>query len=274
MQHLGRSDILRLYRGDATKINEFEFRKTNSWCLFGPGIYLTSNPEVADSYRTKGQYTATWNPNFETSFDAPDMNAAKAEFHKRLLEHLCECHYKKHRITEAEEKAFNRTHRFDINDMIAEGTVEVKKQRMRLLGGKFEFQFDFKYRTNAARDGYITSFDFPRQHLRNNVIDIDAWDLDKGFLEIIFEEDLLATPWEGSYMSFLGTFQNPMARRDYLRASGLRLNWEKAIKVLKPYGIYGYRYTGGIRAGWHCKHDAYVLWDSDFVNQHKVERFR
>lgn len=45
---------LTLYRGDAEKIREFSFHKTNKHCLFGPGIYLTNKQKVADSYRTKG----------------------------------------------------------------------------------------------------------------------------------------------------------------------------------------------------------------------------
>lgn len=46
--------ILRLYRGDSAKITEFSFNRTNKYCLFGPGIYLTDNVDVAHSYRTKG----------------------------------------------------------------------------------------------------------------------------------------------------------------------------------------------------------------------------
>jgi hypothetical protein len=42
-----------LYRGDSTKIAQFDVAKTSDRGLFGPGIYLTSDPEVAADYTVK-----------------------------------------------------------------------------------------------------------------------------------------------------------------------------------------------------------------------------
>lgn len=42
-----------LYRGDATKIDEFQVKETRKSCLYGRGIYLTVDKEVANDYRVK-----------------------------------------------------------------------------------------------------------------------------------------------------------------------------------------------------------------------------
>lgn len=48
------SPTIILYRGDSTDIDEFKVSKTNKWCLYGKGIYLTTAAPVAHSYRDKG----------------------------------------------------------------------------------------------------------------------------------------------------------------------------------------------------------------------------
>lgn len=42
-----------LYRGDATKIAQFDVTKTSDRGLFGPGIYLTNDPNIAADYAIK-----------------------------------------------------------------------------------------------------------------------------------------------------------------------------------------------------------------------------
>jgi len=42
-----------LYRGDATRIDQFDVAKTSDRGLFGPGIYLTNDPEIAADYAIK-----------------------------------------------------------------------------------------------------------------------------------------------------------------------------------------------------------------------------
>lgn len=53
-------NMLTLYRGDSTKIAEFDLHKTYKNCLYGQGIYLTNSLEVAHSYRTKEATESQW----------------------------------------------------------------------------------------------------------------------------------------------------------------------------------------------------------------------
>ena len=46
--------MIDLYRGDSSKIKEFNLNKTNSYSLLGKGIYLTDTKRVAETYRDKG----------------------------------------------------------------------------------------------------------------------------------------------------------------------------------------------------------------------------
>lgn len=45
-------------------------------------------------------------------------------------------------------------------------------------------------------------------------------------------------------------------------------------RILKPYGYFGFEYSGGIRIGGCGRHRAFSIWDEDFVNNHKVDRFK
>lgn len=50
----GAGQPLRLYRGDVQPVEAFSVDKTSPTGLFGRGVYLTDNPEVARTYTTKG----------------------------------------------------------------------------------------------------------------------------------------------------------------------------------------------------------------------------
>lgn len=45
-----------LYRGDSTTIDQFDLAKTEKYALFGAGIYLTSDPQVAHDYTVTGSH--------------------------------------------------------------------------------------------------------------------------------------------------------------------------------------------------------------------------
>jgi hypothetical protein len=49
---------------------------------------------------------------------------------------------------------------------------------------------------------------------------------------------------------------------------------ERHIPALKAIGYQGFRYDGGLLVGGLGRHDAYSMWDADFVNSHRVERFK
>lgn len=46
-------DEATLYRGDSSHVDEFSLEKSDKYALFGRGIYLTDNPEVAGDYTLK-----------------------------------------------------------------------------------------------------------------------------------------------------------------------------------------------------------------------------
>jgi len=66
---IARIDELRLYRGDSTKIDRFDVAKTHYRGLFGPGIYLTTDPLIA------GDYVATKNEDVVYPKDRIDPEA-------------------------------------------------------------------------------------------------------------------------------------------------------------------------------------------------------
>lgn len=56
-----------LYRGDAEAIDKFDVGKTSFRSLFGRGIYLTDNPEVAADYTLKGAANVVYSDEDATS---------------------------------------------------------------------------------------------------------------------------------------------------------------------------------------------------------------
>jgi hypothetical protein len=60
-----------LYRGDSTMIPYFNIKKTDANALFGVGIYLTDNPEIAKDYTIKGSNEIVFQADGDQSFDSP-----------------------------------------------------------------------------------------------------------------------------------------------------------------------------------------------------------
>lgn len=65
---------IKLYRGDSTPIEHFDMRKTDKNALFGQGIYLTDNPEIADSYKSKGDGSQIYNSTVNWKNDTPSTS--------------------------------------------------------------------------------------------------------------------------------------------------------------------------------------------------------
>lgn len=283
------TDILKLYRGDASKIGEFKYSMTSKHCLLGQGIYLSDKVTVAETYRTKGTYSrSTYEPLYN------GIAATKGEAMAGALENYVDSMYKKqHGKAPANSKtrdSFKEIVRYAFFKLVDEDRLVVKKSA--ILRNNKEYRWVIEI-DGEEKDGYLTSFEFPKAMLLNNVIDVDKRTLDVGFLEIVYESRLLHRQIEKKAIRYtkvppsrlndtkgvhytadeLDSF--PAFRKVIGLASFPCGSWMNGlIPHLKPYGILGFKYNGGVRLGGAGFHSAFSLWDEEFVNQHKVSRRR
>lgn len=279
-------DQLTLYRGDATKIKTFDFNKTNDYCLVGQGIYLTDKVIVAESYRGKGSNTANEKTLFhgEASSKGEALEFAKDSY---LYKEWQKTHPgtapPKNKIKDLWEK-----HKYKFLNHLDNDEITVQANRYP-KGVIYTVVLN-----DSDPEGYLTKFVFPKKHFLSNVIDVDKTYPDEGFLEIIYETQTRINPkfnygclylrvsqkkkkQDETLNNFVTTYPSFESFKRATQRKGLLnmgLNWNNYIPILKTYGILGYRYSGGRHMGGCGTHNAYSIWDDEFVNDHKVSRMR
>lgn len=67
------SKFIKLYRGDSTYIDEFIYDKFEETAIYGPGLYLTDNKDIAYTYTLKGDKTPVVSELFPSSDDIKDV---------------------------------------------------------------------------------------------------------------------------------------------------------------------------------------------------------
>ena len=159
---------IRLYRGDASRIDEFAFQKTNKLCLVGQGIYLTNSAKIAESYRTKG---AHYDRNFDRTIIAKTKNEAIA---KAFIEY---CKYRK-------EKENVLAQEFKIK--LESNTIEIERIGY-YQGPNTDWSFHFR---EGLKIGYISVFEFPEPYFSRNCLNVDANYPDPEFVRIVKERNL------------------------------------------------------------------------------------
>ncbi len=294
------SDILKLYRGDAEKIRKFDFHKTNKYCLLGQGVYLTDKVTVADSYRNKGSRKALKAPLFKGIVKTKGEAMEKA--FENYIDLKCIELYGKVSNTVSQRNTVKERHLHeffkmtDTDQLIITKTQHVRYQAVnarspdRLVSIPVPGMWNMSIELPNKKDGYTTSFEFPRAMLENNVINIDQPNLDVGFLELVHDSHILHRAIDrrdvhlqcsyprDSIRGFKNVTSSDIEKfSDFQRIireakfpAGPWMN--KLTPLLKPYGVLGYRYNGGVRIGGNGLHNAYCIWDDEFVNQHKVAR--
>lgn len=268
-----------LYRGDASKIKEFDYNKTNKYCLFGQGIYLTDKLALAESYRGKGEWNALARVTRLTS--VPDADRTKAYekafedfFLKIYTEHLHPTPLTWPEIKKNRKK-LEALARPIYQNLVAEGRIkgeygtyttsthDIKTGRIRRTSTKC---VHVDYHHVGQVTGYITEFSFDKKQFLDTMINIDSFIDDEYFWHIAEENEL-------------------EIMKHYRDGSGLwgrkggqiphdRLNFKQIEKVYSKYGYRGFKYKGGQYTGGMGLHNAFVVWDDDFVNEHIVKRYR
>lgn len=274
-------ETLRLYRGDYRKITEFDFHKTNKYCYVGPGVYLTDSLKVAETYRTKG---SSERPRVSLLFSgsAKDRTMALEKAFAAFMEEKCreqgvrftrDSNTKAwHRIGEEARAEFQRL--VDAKKIVAEYTSTGYQLRERALDVTY-------YRDDKV--GYITEFLFPRAAFLSSVVNIDERIVDRMFWEIVHDAgQVYGTPYSNRDDFIRANMMKKFERQTTRSVNGRlvlsgrhdRHVFTTLRRILKPYGYRGFEYNGGVHVGGFGRHRAFCIWDDDFVNEHRVKRFR
>lgn len=306
------SDLI-LYRGDSVYIEEFLYSRTDRYCLVGKGIYLTSNPEVADTYRTKGldfhlrgKYRSKSHDLFSDS--SPNLTLGKA-LEAAFVAYLKHVWKKKTGVDILETDKRWPLHR--INHLQEWERLLKDKEKLSISDTQSNgFRYNSSSRSIVIRliekpekkVGYLSKFAFPndRGQFENAMFPIYdrlteplLWEMfyDAG----LFHEKRFKTRAQyvagrmntvigeayviPAYTMARGGFRSAAAQIAYARdlvAKSYRVNsnqFPKVQKVLRSIGYLGFSYPGGMMSGM-TRHKAYSVWDEDFVNKHKVETVR
>lgn len=286
------AEILRLYRGDSSKIKQFDFHKTNKSCYVGQGIYLTNDVRLADTYRTKGNYRYMPDNNiisgaYDTKTEA--IEDGLINYVRYVWESENECRCKDIKILEKMAVGLRR----EYLDLIESGELKIDRQ------ANYDRKADApRFRFHAAimmrGVGYVTVFDFPRSEFERDMVKIcgNPRHIDEGFLELVYEHKCYEKIDYGQdFQHFKETiFKSPPMLRDLglgltrrRRSSEKgeealksrpgwdisRLKHNRLIQILKPYGFKGFEYEGGENTGGK-RHRAFCVWSDEYVNEHKV----
>ena len=271
-----------LYRGDAEKIREFDFNKTNKYCLFGQGIYLTNKMRVADSYRTKGGRGSIYS---HVLFTGRAKNRNEA-FDKGFglfasdLHHELTGKWLSRGLGDASPKFVNQAQaRYRL--LIEEGRiVATYTQAPYTVRGKYvpvEPMLEVTY-DREQPVGYVTKFAFDEQTFTASMIPIDRPIHDTTFWELMYDRKVDIGVPAADRHAFIVINSDRFAKAvDFgstIAHNDRTAKFRQIRNAIEPYGYRGFEYSGGLHIGGHGQHRAFVVWDDDYVNQHKVERIR
>lgn len=293
--------LLTLYRGDSSKIDQFQVSKTHKYCLVGQGIYLTTDPTVADSYRTKGADLGYRIYHIPLALrervvtlcsKAADSNTRDSAFLAAYTEWLrCMGYAERYAGKKAENSAkYQKGLERIKKERWAEYEAHRESGRVRLEyvgAGQYRHIVVTLHNTGKLAVGYTSRFEVPRAVLEANTINVTRsihdpsfwglmWDnkIDVGVQQKQFDDPNVErqafihantgrTYHLGGHYLPLGKHLTNIPHRD----------WARMRHVLLPYGVLGLEYEGGAMT---CgkRHRAFCIWDEEWVNKHKVERYR
>lgn len=303
---------LTLYRGDADKIKEFEFKKTNKYCLLGQGIYLTDNLKIANTYRTKGSGITPVHQLFYGQADNR-LDALKLAYPKfcgiQWANENKAFPYGYTRLTTAEQKKYEDKYRDLYQKLIEDKEIKVEYTTapvVTAVRGRFtkpsatiaaqkELEKNHKKYLKVEWEeipdaGYITRFEFKPEEFNPFVFNVDVACNDEFFWELMYDAKLPIGHAAANMEEYIRANKgvkpfdavvkrpDPNARqtmKQRIARYDEKAMWRKIANIIKPYGYIGYEYNGGTRlGGGYGRHRAFSIWDEDFVNEHKVQRFK
>lgn len=280
-----------LYRGDAQKIKEFAFSKTNKNCLVGQGIYLTDSLKIANTYRTKGTYETAVHQLFNG--EADNRNEAIEKAFPKFCEHMWHDEYGVcnwySRVADKDKKRHEDKCRPLFRKLVEEKVItadytsppvttalrsayikpsstiawekDMKKKHKRFLKVMW---------VKHPNVGFVTRFEFDEAKFNPNVFNVDKACNDDFFWTLMFDSGLKIGHQANGLEEYIKHNKGTLV----FNAVKERSDWKKVSQVLRPYGFIGYEYSGGMRLGGGHSHRAFCIWDEQFVNDHKVERFK
>lgn len=264
---------LTLYRGDYDKIKEFNCRKTRTYSYLGQGIYLTDERRVAESYRDKGGFDSRIQTLYTGAIDNRNLALEKG-----LDAYAFGCYYDANAKrpnwvdgSKEKEKIINK-YRPEYTRLVESGAIVANYVPVINRGEKRRIEVTY-IKNNI---GYLTVFEFPRNIILANTIHVNNGCRDESLWGMIYDNNIQLGTVYGTRDNFIknnkGHALVPMygsSRNGISNDTASKLK-----KLLTPYGIIGLAYNGGIIVGGLGRHQAYCLWDEDFVNEHKVKRIR
>ena len=257
-------DKIRLYRGDATAIDEFKLKKTSKYCLLGEGIYLTDSLRIASTYRVKGMNK------FQCSFE---RSAFKGEFNRntviekvieKYVDHIylqTEWGYKKDREEKIKKKAARDFHEKMTADLI----------KIEYLGRDTIIGREVKSRA----DGFMTTFEFFTEEFESSIIRVDGVIKDQALLDFIYDQQIIQLSVKSEIDKRNQFYGWKIDDQDKYVPTNCwsRVGNEKKMKFqkyLKSRGFKGAEYSGGIITTGYGIHRAFCVWDDKWVNYHKT----
>lgn len=252
--------LITLYRGDHTLIEKFHFTRTSRYGLYGPGIYLSDNEDIANTYRNKGarsrhplhslqKKTLLWKGHARNRLEAyekalPVYWALKG--HSNPFGESARVAFQAAPRKEQEQAWKSLQERVEQGSLVAMyGTYSGSRPQREISV--------ILHRTGEAVAGYLSTFVFARDELQAGIIRVDrevrdtllldicaayGVNLEKRFGELFIPQDLP--------------------------------NLVKLRRATSEFGYHGFEYTGGVATSSGVWHRAFVLWDEDFVNVHRV----
>lgn len=260
-----------LYRGDYSKIKKYETAKTYKHCLFGQGIYLTEDRNVAETYRVKGSNE------FYRSISFYKEYRNKEELYADLRRTYCEYLYsvdsgkQQHQLSDRDKE---KAHIVYKHQALLQQDAGFPAYSIKIIKRPNTIAVHVEQLKTSKPVGYLTEFHFDKDYLLNNIYDIDApYVRNHDILREVYGEKKFDEMVRNTKPSYRGwsfgdiTTENLLGERSFYTR-----NLHILTKTLsKEYGVLGYRYNGGYRTG-NRLHAAFSIWDEDYVNEHMVKR--
>lgn len=298
------TEIIRLYRGDSTKIPEFDIKKARTYCLVGRGIYLTDNPRIASTYKTKGTNNHLFNCVVTVKTKNDVIPAVIPHFFDFLRYYGGPAEKWNYHVP---QKKFKELKPSELEDLRQKMMELVERELLIIRRVKQEGDlWVFDVSEDKSGIGWVSVFEFPEPEFTQNCINLDADKKDLGLLDLLDDKrfwtvqtiEQAARRYSDSAIGLtISRRQKRPSTSGRKMSSGLdshegymqaRLNvgnnigaihfssldFKKLISALKPYGIHGFEYNGGVRLGGYGRHRAFSIWNDDYVNDHKVRRYK
>lgn len=265
-------ETLTLYRGDSTRIEEFSFAKTRKYCLVGQGIYLTDKVEVAHSYKTKG--TTYRESRVLFAGVAKDRTEAYAKGFEVFFNRKCHNeegtpYWKLKTLPEKRRLLLEKKYRQEYLLAIEEGRI-VANYTVTHTGRPKELEVIWG---EEPEYGFLSKFSFPKKGFLDSMIDLHNL-RDLVFWEIIFNSPLKVQFEKTSKDTTKSEFFQENYGKNFeggLPAFKSKEEFFRKVRhITEPWGYRGYKHRGGMMVGGYGAHNAFCVWDEDFVNKHRV----